>query len=184
MRIIAGSAKGRRFEAPKGQDTRPTLDRVKESLFGMLQFRIAGTAVLDLFSGSGNLGLEAASRGANPVVCNDHDRACAALIRSNAEMLGLDEAVRVLCLDCAAALRQLHREGAVFDTILLDAPYASGLSELAAKQALDLGLVRLGGLIIIEHERKLLPTLDSPLGRMRDQRFYGDLGITTWERVL
>lgn len=184
MRIIAGSAKGRRFEAPKGQDTRPTLDRVKESLFGMLQFSIAGAAVLDLFSGSGNLGLEAASRGAALVVCNDYDRACAALIRSNAEMLGLREAIRVLCMDYAAALEQLQREGAVFDIALLDAPYASGLSELAAKQVLSLGLVRLGGRIIIEHERKLLPVLDSPMARMSDQRFYGDLGITTWERVL
>lgn len=184
MRIIAGSAKGRRFEAPKGQDTRPTLDRVKESLFGMLQFRIAGATVLDLFSGSGNLGLEAASRGARKVVCNDHDRACAALIRSNAELLGLGENIRVICLDYASALSQLHKEGAMFDIVLLDAPYAGGLSEQAARQVLDLDLIRPGGLIIIEHARKLLPAPGAPSARQSDQRFYGELGITTWERVL
>jgi 16S rRNA (guanine(966)-N(2))-methyltransferase RsmD len=184
LRIIAGSAKGRRFESPKGQDTRPTLDRVKESLFGMLQFQMTGATVLDLFSGSGNLGLEAASRGAKLVVCNDHDRACAALIRSNAEMLGLQENIRVMCLDYAPALDQLHKDGVMFDIALLDAPYASGLSEQAAKQVLALGLIRPGGLIIIEHARKLLPILSASSARQVDQRFYGDLGITTWERVL
>ena len=89
LRIIAGSCRGRIFEAPKGLSTRPTLDRVKEAVFGSVQFQVPGAVVLDLFSGSGNMGLEAASRGASRVVCVDHDPACAALIRRNGEKLGL-----------------------------------------------------------------------------------------------
>ena len=76
MRIIAGTARGRRFDAPKGMDTRPTLDRVKEALFGSIQFEIPQSTVLDLFSGSGNLGLEAASRGASKVICNVKTQNC------------------------------------------------------------------------------------------------------------
>ena len=180
MRIIAGSAKGRRFEAPKGLDTRPTLDRVKESLFGILQFRVMDADVLDLFSGSGNLGLEAASRGARQVVCNDSSRACAALIRSNAALLGLADRIRVLCLDYGAALRQLHGEGQRFDIALLDAPYADGMSERAAAALLDLGLMRPGGQIVIEHDRRRAPVAP-PLVRLCGQRGYGAVGLTIWE---
>ena len=84
MRIISGTARGRQFDAPAGKDTRPTLDRVKESIFGSIQFDIPDSCVLDLFSGSGNLGLEAASRGAKKVICNDYNRDCAEQIRKNA----------------------------------------------------------------------------------------------------
>ena len=81
MRIISGSARGRPIQAPQGRDTRPTLDRVKESLFGILQFDIPGSRVLDLFAGSGNLGLEALSRGAEHAVFNDKARPCVNVIR-------------------------------------------------------------------------------------------------------
>ena len=183
MRIIAGSAKGRRFEAPKGLNTRPTLDRVKESLFGMLQFRITNADVLDLFSGSGNLGLEAASRGARLAVCNDSNRACAALIHSNAAMLGLSDRIRVLCLDYEAALSQLHGEGQCFDIALLDAPYAGGMAQLAAAALLDLELMRPGGQIVIEHDCRLAPVLASSLIRRSSQRIYGAVGLTIWECI-
>ena len=88
MRIIAGSARGRALLAPKGRNTRPTLDRVKESLFGILQFSIPGSRVLDLFAGSGNLGLEALSRGADFALFNDHDAKCCTIIRQNLEACG------------------------------------------------------------------------------------------------
>lgn len=88
MRIIAGTKRGQPIAAPKGRDTRPTLDRVKESLFGIIQFEIAGKTVLDLFAGSGNLGLEALSRGAEHAVFNDAARESAAVVRTNVERLG------------------------------------------------------------------------------------------------
>ena len=93
MRIIAGSAKGRSFDAPQGRDTRPTLDRVKEAIFGSIQFQMPGATVLDLFSGSGNMGLEALSRGAAAAYCVDASPECAALIRQNGEKLGLTEGI-------------------------------------------------------------------------------------------
>lgn len=182
MRIIAGSAKGRRFEAPKGMDTRPTLARVKESLFGILQFEILERDVLDLFSGSGNLGLEAASRGARSVVCNDHDRACAALIKKNAAALGLDARIRVLCLDYAAALRRLCEEEKRFDLAFLDAPYADGTAAKAAEMLIGLSLMKPGGRIVIEHERDLPPAIDPAVLSVSDQRFYGDVAIMILER--
>lgn len=183
MRIIAGSARGRRFEAPEGERTRPTLDRVKEAMFGMLQFRIPGATVLDLFSGSGNLGLEAASRGASCVVCNDHDRACAALIRKNAAALSLDRVVRVLCLDYRAALEQLKQEGLRFDIALLDAPYADGASTAAAEILFRDGLMKENGTVIVEHERKHPPVLDETVCKISDIRHYGYVGLATLERA-
>lgn len=184
MRIIAGSAKGRRFEAPAGMDTRPTLARVKESMFGILQFRIEGRDVLDLFSGSGNLGLEAASRGATSVVCNDHDRACAALIRRNAAALGLNAIVRVLCLDYAAAISRLSAEGFGFDLAFLDAPYADGTAAKAAALLFERGMIRRDGLVVIEHDRALPPVPDKALCRICDQRVYGDVAIMILERAI
>ena len=109
LRIIAGSARGRKFDAPKGMDTRPTLERVKESLFGILQFELEGSSVLDLFSGSGNLGLEAASRGAAYVVCNDRSRECAEQIQKKR---AASQAGR-RCQDDLPGLRQLRRPAEV-----------------------------------------------------------------------
>ena len=83
MRIIAGSARGRRFDAPEGRNTRPTLDRVKEAMFGMIQFEIENTQVLDLFSGSGSLGLEALSRGGAHCVLCDSDKKSIQVIKHN-----------------------------------------------------------------------------------------------------
>ena len=88
MRIIAGSARGRRFDAPEGRNTRPTLDRVKEAMFGMIQFDIENTQVLDLFSGSGSLGLEALSRGGAHCVFCDNDKKSIQVIKRNVEALG------------------------------------------------------------------------------------------------
>ena len=182
MRIIAGSARGRRFDAPAGQDTRPTLDRVKESLFGILQFRVRDAEVLDLFSGSGNLGLEAASRGAKNVVCNDRDAACAQLIENNAVRLGLSACVRVLCMDYEAALARLAAEGAYFDIALLDAPYESGFSGQAAGILFRRGLMKENGLAVIEHMSAHPPAVDESVCRIVDTRRYGYAGITFLER--
>ena len=99
MRIIAGEFKGRRIDAPKGSDTRPTLDRVKESLFGIIQFELYGRTVLDLFAGSGSLGIEAMSRGARLVVFNDASSECARLIRQNLEKLHASSAFEVFARD-------------------------------------------------------------------------------------
>lgn len=183
MRIIAGTARGRRFEAPEGMDTRPTLDRVKEAVFGMLHFDLPDSAVLDLFSGSGNLGFEAASRGAARVVCNDRDPACAETIRRNAELLGFDNAVRVLCMDYAACIELLSREGARFDLAFLDAPYADGTASRAAELIFERGLLERGGRVIIEHGASLPPSVCAEGVRAAGPRRYGSACITIYERL-
>ena len=143
--MIAGSARGRQFDALPGLDTRPTLDRVKEAVFGSLQFDLPGSHVLDLFSGSGNLGLEAASRGASLVVCNDQSPACAQLIRKNARDLRLMERVTVLQFDYRVAIERLTASGVRFDFAFLDPPYASGFGVHAAADELQAvpGVMRL-----------------------------------------
>ena len=183
MRIIAGSARGRAFEAPSGKDTRPTLDRVKESLFGSIQFDIPDSRVLDLFSGSGNLGLEAASRGAKRVVCNDHNRACAELIVKNAKHLKLDSVVQVTTKDYAACLRDLARAGERFDFVFLDAPYLEGTAQQAAELVFTLDLLAEHGRVFLEHAEKLPPTLTTPMAKLRQTKRYGSCAITTYIRA-
>ena len=183
MRIIAGSARGRRFDAPKGMDTRPTLDRVKEALFGMLQFDIPGSSVLDLFSGSGNLGLEAASRGARQVICNDSSRACAEQIQANAKLLGLDAAVQVSCKDYAACLNDLAHSNRRFDFLLIDAPYRDGSAQKAAELAVSLGLLPPQGRVIIEHAADRLPAVDERLATRVQTRQYGACAVSIYERA-
>lgn len=181
MRIIAGTARGRRFDAPKGMDTRPTLDRVKESLFGMLQFDIPGSSVLDLFSGSGNLGLEAASRGAASVVCNDRNRDCAAQIEQNAKQLGLNALVRVLNMDYAVCIGRLKGEGATFDFVFLDAPYQGGTAQKAAELAAAEGILQPGARVIIEHAADLPPEVDERLLHLVETRRYGSCAISVFQ---
>lgn len=183
MRIIAGNARGRQFDAPKGMDTRPTLDRVKEALFGSLQFEIPQSHVLDLFSGSGNLGLEAASRGAARVLCNDHNRDCAEQIRKNAALLGLSSAVQVSCKDYAACLQDLARAGDRFDFAFLDAPYRDGTAQRAADLIFSLGLLNEGGRVIIEHADKLPPVLTAAQARLTQTKRYGSCAFSIFERA-
>ena len=151
MRIIAGKCRGRTFQAPEGLRTRPTLDRVKESFFGSIQFEIAGATVLDLFSGSGNIALEAASRGAKRCVCSDINPECTALIKKNAAALGLTDVLRVITADFKAVLSLLHEEGFCADIVYLDAPYASGLSQEAAAMIFETALLSPGGRLFVEH---------------------------------
>ncbi len=179
MRIIAGSAGGRRFEAPQGLDTRPTLDRVKEAVFGAVQFGLAGSTVLDLFSGSGNLGLEAASRGAARVYCNDHAAACASLIRQNAARLGLQERVRVTQLDYRAAVARYAEEKLVFDYAFLDAPYADGTALAAAELLASEGLMAENGLILLEHSAASVPAPKPALLALVRTRRYGKCAVST-----
>ncbi len=182
LRIIAGSARGRRFDAPKGMDTRPTLDRVKESVFGMLQFDIPGSAVLDLFSGSGNLGLEAASRGAERVVCNDHSRECSEQIEKNAKLLGLGGVVRTQCKDYAVCLNDLARSGERFDFVFLDAPYADKTAQKAADMVFDLDLLRPRGRVVVEHDAKIPPVLTHPSAEPARTKQYGGCAVSIFTR--
>lgn len=178
MRIIAGSAKGRRFDAPEGKNTRPTLDRVKEAMFGMIQFDIEGRRVLDLFSGSGNLGLEALSRGAESVVFCDSDRKAAELVRRNCALLGFEGRGEVFCCDCFLLISQLAHEGRAFSLVLLDPPYESGLTVRVLGEMAERGLMADGCIILAEHAWRFPVALDMPCFTVGKPHKYGDAAVT------
>ncbi|HWQ59345.1 MAG TPA: 16S rRNA (guanine(966)-N(2))-methyltransferase RsmD, partial [Clostridia bacterium] len=127
MRIIAGEKRGTVIRAPKGANTRPTLDRVRESLFGILQHEIPDASVLDLFAGSGALGLEAVSRGARFALLNDASREARLVIEANVKKLGFGDKTSLFCLDYAAALKRAAAAGWKFGVVFLDPPYGGGL---------------------------------------------------------
>ena len=126
MRVIAGSARRLLLKAPDGMDTRPTADRVKESLFNMLNPDLYGCAFLDLFSGSGAIGIEALSRGAQRAVLVDASMECAGIIKQNLEITRLGENAEIINEDVYAAIERLGRRGDKFDIIFMDPPYAAG----------------------------------------------------------
>lgn len=175
MRIIAGTARSRTIDAPKGRDTRPTLDRVRENLFNILQGRVAEARVLDLFAGSGALSMEAISRGAASAVLVDHDSAAIAVEKRNADALGFAEQARIIRAEWAQAVRMLAGEGALFDLIFLDPPYAmQDLTEVM--QALK-PLMAEEALIVVEHQARVMPAT-APGFAMTDSRKYGYVGIS------
>lgn len=182
MRIIAGTAKGRRIQAPKGELTRPTLDRVKESLFSILQFSLPGAAVLDLYAGSGNLGLEALSRGAKSAAFNDHSRQCCALIRENIKTLGFSARAEVLQLDALAAIHHLAGRQLLFDIAFLDPPYRQGADE-ALTLLFQENLMREGGVAVAEHDWDAPPQPDCAFATLKDRRRYGGTGLSFFERT-
>ena len=180
MRIIAGDARGRRIEAPDGRDTRPTLDRVRENLFNMLQGEIAGSHVLDLFAGSGALSFEALSRGAETACLADHDRKAIAVEKKNAESLGYLDRVRIIQADWHKALKEIESAGLRFDLVFLDPPYAMlGLREVFS------GLIPVldgDALIVLEHEAGKKPETGEGFECFRE-RNWGFCGVSFFRRT-
>lgn len=177
MRIIGGTARSRIIEAPKGMDTRPTLDRIRENIFNIIQRHVYDARVLDLFSGSGALALEAISRGASQAVLVDHDRAASQCERRNIQTLHFEDKTRVLMTDWAQAVRQLTAEKAAFDLLFLDPPYAMhDLTEVT--QALK-PIMASDALLITEHQaEKPYAVADGFV--QTDSRRYGYVGVTIY----
>jgi len=181
VRIIAGDARGRKLETLEGLETRPTLDRVKEAVFGALQFQIPYAEVLDLFSGSGNLGLEAASRGAKRVVLNDRSPQSVSIIRKNVDALGFSDRCEVLNLDYAAAIDRLRSTDARFDLAFLDPPYREGLLKDAVRRLFESGRIKAGGLVIAEHAADTAPQSEPGVYRVVKTKRFGKCGYSVIE---
>jgi 16S rRNA (guanine966-N2)-methyltransferase len=179
MRIIAGSRKGARIFAPKGADTRPTGDRVREAAFNLIGPGFAeGVAVLDLFAGSGAMGLEALSRGAEHATFVESDRDACRTINRNLDKLGLEGAT-VLCQDALTALRADARAGTRYDLVLVDPPYRR-FSSLQNALILHLpDILAPEGLLVIETGADEEPVLP-PLAK-RTSRRYGSARLTLFE---
>ncbi|MBQ9964398.1 MAG: 16S rRNA (guanine(966)-N(2))-methyltransferase RsmD [Clostridia bacterium] len=167
MRVITGTAKGCRLETLTGMDTRPTVERVKEGIFSAISFDIEGRRVLDLFAGSGQMGIEALSRGAASCVFVDRNRQAAEVVRRNLRGTKLDGAAQVMCRD---ALEYLRGAAGPFDLVFLDPPYAAGLVASCLEQLV--GKIAAGGSVVCETDRDTdLPETVGTLALYRTYRY-------------
>ena len=172
MRVIGGNARGRRLKVPKGRSVRPTSGRVKEALFNILPRDLSGIKFLDLFAGTGNVSIEAMSRGAAEAILIDSSVQSAKVIRENLRKLRLTGRTRVWTIPVFQALRLLSRRGESFDMIFLDPPYErnwiAGSLELIARGR----LLRSSGTLIVEHSAREEIQSDYGVLVMDDQRNY------------
>jgi 16S rRNA (guanine966-N2)-methyltransferase len=182
MRVIAGELGGRRLVAPRGLDTRPTADRVKEALFMALE-PLTGLRVVDLFAGSGALGIEALSRGAEFVDFVDDDGRALEALRTNLKTLGIEERARARRLVLPRGMARMEEALAGADLVVLDPPYG-GDRALATLRALDeTGQLRPRVRVVVEHGlRDTLPERIGRLARERERR-YGQTLVTTYRVV-
>lgn len=180
MRIIAGTARSRQIKAPEGRDTRPTLDRVRENVFNILQHHVRGAVTLDLFAGSGAMSLEAVSRGAELAVLVDKDRAAIAVEKANIAALRFEEQTRVLHTYWQLAVRQLQSEGMKFDFVFLDPPY--NMHDMTGVMQALTPLLAPDATIVLEHEARVMPSTAEGY-EMVDSRKYGYCGVSFFRRL-
>ncbi len=179
MRVITGKARGVALKTPDGLQTRPTADRVKEALFSVIQFDIPGARVLDLFAGTGQLGIEALSRGAKEAVFVDAGEPACKLVRENLKRTKLENQARVVKGDYLSFLKSTRES---FDLIFLDPPYAEVFLENALKCISEIDILQSGGIIVTE--RPLGKELELTLpGYIRSKDYkYGKTLITLYRK--
>ncbi len=176
MRVITGIARGRKLKEPEGMDIRPTADQVKESVFNIIQGDVEGRTCLDLFSGTGQMGIEALSRGAAGCIFVDSDRTAVKLTKLNLEKTGLEG--RVMQAD---ALRFLE-SGEKYDLIFIDPPYRSGLYEQVLERIKVFDKLHTGGIMVVESSADYEPeSPGAPYVKLRSYR-YGKVRITTFTK--
>ena len=179
MRVITGKARGVQLKTPDGMLTRPTTDRVKEALFSIIQFDIPTSRVLDLFGGTGQLGIEALSRGAKSAVFVDHQENACKLIRENLRRTRLEADGKVVRADYLDYLRRCREQ---FDIVFLDPPYAEVFLENALKCITEIDILQSGGIIVAERPLgKELPWEFDGFTRSRDYK-YGKTLITVYRK--
>ncbi len=180
MRVITGIARGRKLKELPGMETRPTTDRVKESIFNIIQFDVPGRKVLDLFAGTGQLGVEALSRGASSAVFVDARKDAANLVRENLKLTGFSETGRVVQGDALAFLRSCKEK---FDVIFLDPPYQTTLLDEALSAIAAIDILSKNGIIVCESAAdRELPALEPPYEKGKDYR-YGKIKLTVYRRL-
>lgn len=179
MRVVAGTARGVVLKTPEGMKTRPTSDRVKEAMFSILHFDLPGARVLDLFGGTGQLGIEALSRGAESCVFVDEcDKACA-LIRENLKKTRFTDKAKVVRGDYLQYLRSSTEK---FDIILLDPPYAEVFLENCLKLITEIDILQSDGIIVTEHPMEKELSFDfKGFSRSKDYK-YGKTVVTLYRR--
>lgn len=178
MRVISGIKKGYKLKAPKGKDTRPTEDRIKESLFNILWNIDEESVVLDLFAGSGSIGIEFLSRGARKAYFIDKSYLSVKIIKENLKHTELEDRAEVIKNDSIKAIRLLGNKNIIFNYIFIDPPYREGLIMTALEEISNKKILKKQGLIIIEHEKEL--ELEERVYDLKkvDCRNYGSKSVT------
>ena len=179
MRVITGTARGRRLKEPVGLETRPTADRVKEGIFSSIQFEIEGRRVLDLFGGTGQMGIEALSRGAAHCTFVDLRKEAVGIIKDNLALTGLAGRAAVVQADYQAFLSRCRE---TFDVIFLDPPYNSGMLEKALETITAIDIVSENGIIVCENGSVAgWPAVPAPYGLQKEYR-YGKIRTALYRR--
>ena len=179
MRIIAGKMKGTKLFTLDGDNTRPTLDRVKEPLFSIINFKLQNAIVLDLFSGSGALGLESISRGADKAFLCDNSRAAINIIKQNVQKTKAENNIEIVFKNYEKALEDFKNQKIKFDIVFLDPPYKTNFAEIATKVIIEENLLNEDGIIIIETDtkEKIVQNLQNLDVNLYDERKYGRVSL-------
>ena len=181
MRIIAGTCRGRILKAVKGQKTRPTADRVKEAIFNVLAHRVEGTNFLDLFGGTGNIGLEALSRGARQVAFVEKYSGALKVLKANVNECGFTDNVHIFPVDAFKAIEIFKEKNYRFNIIFLDPPYEFKFLEELIARVVDNELLLEQGIVVVETDKNTnLPTSFKNLIKVREN-VYGDTKITYFQ---
>ena len=183
MRIISGKARGTKLYTLEGLNTRPTLDRVKESIFNIIQNEIEGANVLDLFAGSGAIGLEFLSRGAGSVILCDKSKQAIEIIKKNVQKTHMEENTQVFNIDFETCLEKV--KNTKFDIIYLDPPYETDYISKSLKIIIELDIIKEKSLIIIEtdDEKRVEKEIENIKVKIVDKRKYGRATIIFLEKA-
>ena len=175
MRIISGTMRGTKLYTLEGDNTRPTLDRVKEALFSKINFELQDATILDLFAGSGALGLEALSRGAEKVFLCDNSRDAIKVINQNIKKTKTKDKITLLNMDYKKALEEIKKLDVKFDVVFLDPPYKTDFAENATKYIVENKLLKEDGFIVLETDEKerVLKNLDTNILDINEIKKYG-----------
>lgn len=183
MRVIAGTQKGRRLHGPKGPGLRPTADRVKEALFSILGARVTGARFLDLYAGTGAIGIEALSRGASSVTFVESDPSAGRILKANLAACGLEADADLFLSHAETFLRSARAGTDAFDIIFADPPYRPDVETTLWSTLTETPALAPGGLLVLEHAtRQALPPATASFALLRQYR-YGDTTLSVFERT-
>lgn len=182
MRIIGGSKKGFPLKHPKAAHVRPTTDMIKEALFNILH-PIEGKTFIDIFAGTGNVGIEALSRGASQVAFIEKNKDLARTIKDLAKQLGFEENARVIPMDVKKGLLQLSKPNVKFDYVFIDPPYQNDLIADTIEGIDQAGLLTADSLIVVQHSKREPVLFPYEVYSLEDQRTYGDSMLTFIKKI-
>jgi len=183
MRIIAGKNKGNILKSPRDLSVRPTSEKVREALFDILGISVRETCFLDLFAGTGAVGIEALSRGAREVIFIEKELKCIKIIKENLEKTGNSQNAVVYKIDFLSGLKLLDKKNCQLDHIFLDPPYNRGLINISLLEISNLPILRRNGLVIAQHYKKEKVMENLSNLRLFDQRRYGECYLSFYEYV-